>query len=272
MKMQPVVLYRNCPEWKQEEDCAVKSFSCFDSRSLITDSLVIPRYSALPFYKELETDLNYNGSVLINTYNQHRYIADLGEWYMDLRGLTPRTWDDVSKIPDEGPFVLKGETNSKKYNWNTHMFANNKKEAIKVHSNLLEDSLISSQKIYIREYIPLEKLSDGLQGLPITREYRFFVYKRIILSGGFYWSSHVDQVSGVDPEEVPKDFLNEVIDKVQNSEIYPPDFYVIDVAKTMTGDWIVIELNDGSMSGLSENDPCVMYGNLRIAIEKDWNK
>lgn len=38
---------------------------------------------------------------------------------------------------------------------------------------------------------------------------------------------------------------------------------MIDVAQTESGDWIVIELNDGQMSGLSENNPEILYKNLK---------
>jgi hypothetical protein len=154
------------------------------------------------------------------------------------------------------------------------MFAKNKHEAINVHSRLVNDSLLQYQNIYIREYVGLEKLCDGLSDLPITREYRFFVYKDAILSGGFYWSSYIDEIEEmgiyVSPEEVPKEFLNKIITKIQNTELSePPNFYVIDVAKTANGDWILIELNDGQMSGLSENNPEVLYKNLKQAIEND---
>jgi hypothetical protein len=116
----------------------------------------------------------------------------------------------------------------------------------------------------------LEKLAEGLQGLPVTREYRFFVYKDVILSGGFYWSSHVDELSGeVNPDEVPIEFLNKIIDKIQNTELSePPNFYVLDVAKTQSGEWILVEVNDGSMSGLSENNPEVLYKNLQRELIK----
>jgi hypothetical protein len=272
--MKPIVLYRNDVDWRQEEKTVRKYFDCVDSRMLLKDNLVIARFSALPFYKEQEQDLKYVGCRMINTYEQHQYIADLGNWYMDLAEFTPYTWDALHTIPDEGPFVLKGETNSKKFLWNTHCFAKDKKAAIEVHSRLMADSMLQYQKIYIRQYIPLEALSDGLQGLPITREYRFFVYKRQILSGGFYWSSHSDDIreAGIEinPDEVPREFLNAIIDKIQNTELSePPTYYVIDLAKTAEGKWILIELNDGMMSGLSDNDPDVLYSNLKLELEKE---
>jgi hypothetical protein len=155
------------------------------------------------------------------------------------------------------------------------MYAENKQDAIKVHSRLCEDSLIQYQKIYIREYVPLDILTEGFRGLPITREYRFFIFKNQILSCGFYWSSHFEELKELgytfDPSEVPDNFIKSVIEQVQTTQSGPaPNFYVIDVAKTRAGEWIVVELNDGSMSGLSENDPEVMYGNL-AKILKDEN-
>ncbi|MCK9567857.1 ATP-grasp domain-containing protein [Candidatus Pacearchaeota archaeon] len=272
--MKPVILFRNDIDWRQEEQVVRKYFACVDSRMLLRDNLVISRFSALPFYLEQERDLNIVGCKMINTYEQHRYIADLGNWYMDLSSFTPHTWDELHNIPTDGPFVLKGETNSKKFLWNTHCFAKDKKAAIEVHGRLMADSMLQYQKIYIRKYVPLEVLSSGLQGLQITREYRFFVYKKTILSGGFYWSSHSDDIRAegisINPDEVPREFLNAIIDKIQNTELSePPTYYVIDVAKTAAGEWILIELNDGQMSGLSDNDPDVLYSNLKKALEDD---
>jgi hypothetical protein len=261
----PVILYRNDVDWKNEAEIANKYFRCVPSRcSCGSKDLVIPRFSALPFYNELEKDLSIIGAQLINSYEQHRYIADLGNWYYDLAEFTPYTWRNLYEIPDNGPFILKGETNSKKFYFKELMYAENKTEAIKIHGLLTKDSVLQYQHIYIRQYVELEKLAEGLQGLPITREYRFFVFKDVVLSGGFYWSSHIDELSGeVNPDEVPRDFLNKIIDKIQHTELSePPNFYVLDVAKTKKGEWILVEVNDGSMSGISENDPEVLYKNF----------
>jgi hypothetical protein len=71
----------------------------------------------------------------------------------------------------------------------------------------------------------------------------------------------------IDPSEVPQEFLQKVMWKILTTEICdPPDYYVIDVAKTESGEWIVVELNDGQMSGLSENNPDTLYGNLKQVL------
>jgi hypothetical protein len=45
-----------------------------------------------------------------------------------------------------------------------------------------------------------------------------------------------------------------------------PRFYTIDIAKDSIGNWIVIELNDGQMSGLSEVDMEMFYKGLKANL------
>lgn len=241
----------------------VNDFYCTESRTadVCKNSLIVGRYSVLPFYDLVEEDMRLNGSKLINSYRQHRYIADLRHWYDDLSGLTPKTWRFSEQLPENKSFILKGETNSKKFLWDTHMFAKDKNDVSRVYCNLQDDSLLSTQDIYVREYVPLETYCIGLHGLPVTKEFRFFVLDGKVIAGGFYWSSYTEELGDRVPkvEEVPVSFLNEVISKIGDKAM----FYVIDVAKTKSGDWIVIELNDGQMSGLSDVVPDELYSNLK---------
>lgn len=174
--MRNIILYRDGDDWQNEVKAAKVNFPITNSRMEIkAGDLVIPRFSALPFYKEQEFDINYVGARMINTFSEHRYIADLMNWYEDLKDYTPKTYTRLIDLPEKGPFILKGETNSKKYNWKTHMFAVDKKAAIEVEGRLHTDSLITYQNIYIREYVPLKTFMIGIQGLPITNEFRFFL-------------------------------------------------------------------------------------------------
>lgn len=248
---------------KEERNALEKHFESYSSRMLIrSGDLVIGRYSVLPYYQELESDLRSVGAKLVNTYREHRYVADLQNYVADLGDMTFRTWNfrDIHTLPDDMAFVLKGETNSKKDKWNTHMFAKDKKEAIQVYLRLQDDSLLASQEIYVRQYIPLKKLAEGIGGQPITLEFRFFVLYGQVVSGGYYWSSNLDQLDKVpDTSMVPRSFLQKAIDRVKDKVT----FFVIDVAQTESGDWLVVELNDGQMSGLSENDPNILYRNMK---------
>lgn len=228
----------------------------------LLNKTVIGRFSVLPFYREVQEELKLCGSKLINSYSEHRFVADISNWCEILKDLTPRTWFDLSTLPDDISFVVKGETNSKKFLWDTHMFAKDKKEAVEVYLRLMEDSMISQQRIVFREYVPLRKLDDGLRGLPISEEYRFFVLNGKVVSGAFYWSSYselLEQYSDLGPEQVPQSFIDKILYLV--SPHIP--FFVMDIGRTASGNWIVIELNDAQMSGLSENNPDVLWKNIK---------
>lgn len=263
------ILWRGSLGEESEEQIARKYFRVRDSRVLAQfGDLVIGRYSVLPFYKELEDDLSHCCATLINTHKQHQFVADIANWEPVLRGLTPKTWHSVAEIPDEGPFVLKGATNSRKFHWDTEMFARNRREASEVAYRLSCDTMIGQQNICVRQYVPLRTHMLGLRGLPITHEFRVFVAFGEVLSTGYYWSSHAEELreAGVDlsPSCIPQNFLQTVIDKIGNQCC----FYTVDVAQTQDGSWIVIELNDGQMSGLSENDPEILYRELARVVDR----
>jgi len=268
--MKPVILYRHSVMEHTELDAAKQRFTCVDSILDVPDnSLVIARYSVLPFYKEVERDLLKRGSKLLNTYHQHRFVADLGNYTELLGELTPRTYL-LEDTPDTGPFVVKGETNSKRSLWKTHMYAADKREAIQVACRLMEDSLISEQRIYVRDFVPLETFGVGVDGVPIAREFRFFVLDGQVLCGAYYWANHTEflaehNIPTPQASEVPQEFLKRVTEAVGANV----RFYVIDVAKTASGEWIVVELNDGQQSGLSENEPEKLYGALATHLRDD---
>ncbi len=270
--MSNIVLYRSPgSEFEEEElpsiaDNFVATHSRLDVKA---GDLVIGRYSVLPFYKELDADIKRIGAKLINSYAEHRYIADISQWAYDLEGLTPKTYSRLSEAPGDGPWIVKGETNSKKYLWNSHMFAKNRREAAEIVRELQNDGVIGSQRIFLRDYVPLYKLGEGTNGLPISEEYRFFVLYGKILTGAFYWSSHSAELkdAGLYPLAVDDAaywleaaVLPKIADKAS--------FVVVDVARTAKGDWTVVELNDGQMSGLSDNKPEDLYGAMKRVLDE----
>ncbi len=148
-----IILYRGLDFEREELSEAHQFFECTNRRPEIqAGDLVIGRYSLWPFYADQAKDIDYVGAKLINNYQQHRYIADLQNYVMDLNELTPRIWTSPVDLPDKGQFVLKGETNSRKSNWKRDMFAPDKKAAIEIYARLMDDSLIGQQNIYIRQY------------------------------------------------------------------------------------------------------------------------
>ena len=261
-----MVYMRTSLQEEREFEYAGKSFRATDSRLLIhNNSLVIPRYSALPFYEELESDMKLIDCELINSYAQHKFVADIKNWYPILSDLTPNTYFNLGEVPEQGPFVQKWATNSRKNLWKTHMFANNKKEAIEVYRRLLDDSMISEQDIVIRDYVPLKKLAEGINGLPISEEYRIFFLNHEPIAMGFYWQNFADDLPSIpDINNIPY----RLIEKIGQRICSKINFYVADVARTESGEWVVIELNDGQMSGLSCIEPDVFYESLSNYLNK----
>lgn len=269
-----IVMYRPSLLEDGELEAIQKSFpSMTQSRMNIrSGDLVIGRCCMVPFYNEVARDIEIAGGRVINSYQQHQYAANLGEYITDLEGLTPTTWRSLAEVPkDGGPFVLKGETNSKKHDWKRFMYAPDWQSAGEIYTRLTQDGLVGEQKIYIRQYVPLMKLGEAIGGCPISKEFRFFLYKGKILSGGFYWHSFREDIleqGGEIPDlsEVPNGFLKEVVRRIWDKI----PFVVIDVAQGADGRWWVIELNDGQQSGLSANDPNILFGNLRQALDAEY--
>lgn len=257
--LKPVILFRKSFDLDSEFLKAQEHFNVIESRMLVPkNSLVIGRYSVLPFYKELEFDLGVVGSRLINSYENHRYIASM-DYYYDIAHLTPKSYFELSQITDNKQFILKGRTNSKKNQWNELMFAKNKQEAINIYTQLNNDPFFHEQGIVIREFVPLVELGRSLSGLPFSNEWRFFFYKNDLICYNFYWSS-CDVI--LKKEKCPTSVINCALEAAKIIS-QKTNFFVIDCALTQENKAIVIEVNDGQMSGLSENSPEDLYSNLK---------
>lgn len=256
----PRIYYRNSQTPPEEVEAILRHFpNSADLLGHMREDLVVGRYSVLPFYRDVEREMELHGSRLINSYSQHRYIADF-DWYEDLKDMTPQTWFALHEAPrNRAPFVVKGRTNSRKHEWDTHMYAETFEDAVRVAGRLYQDSLIGQQDIIVREYVPLRTLEVGLHGLPFSNEWRFFFLEGTLLSYGFYWTiaearGEIDQ-TGI---EFAKAAARHIAHRVP--------FFAIDIAEKAEGGWTVIEVNDGQMSGLSENDPDELYGNLARSL------
>lgn len=262
----PQILFRSdfSPAAEEELKVAEKYFPVIRYRTEAKPgTVIIPRYSALPYHRELEIDIKNRGGELINTTKQHTYIADF-HYYKDVQEYTPKTWFDVRSIINDGytgPFVLKGKTNSRKYDWAKSMYAHNLHNLYMVDSELRNDAHIGAQEIIYRQYVPLVTYAVGINGIRYTNEWRFFCYRDKILSYGYYWSTAAEEIihkkSCLTTEAIDFAKMLATIISVKTN------FFVLDVAEKEAGGWTLIEVNDGTMSGLSENNPETLYWELR---------
>ena len=261
-------LFRIWNEDEEEFNIASEylDFPVFRFRSEIpNDQKVIGRYSVLPFRKELGEELELKNSHLINSYSQHKYIADF-EYYEDIKDYTPETWFQWYDLP-EGEYIVKGKTNSRKFQWKHQMFASSKEEVPNIVSRLMDDSLVRDQGVIVRKFEKLTTYLEGMNGLPVTNEWRFFLYKDKIIDWGYYWADEPD----CQPYESPPHECFQLVHKVKHIVKEKTNFYVIDVGEKQDGTWTVIELNSGEMSGLSLIEPRRFYHNFNKILKEEQN-
>lgn len=271
--MAPIVLFRKQFDSDGEATSAAQHLPLVGLRTQVpANSLVIGRYACLPYYGELAADLAEKGSRLINSPSQHSYIANF-DYYEHIREHTFPTWFSFQDIPAhlrEAPFVVKGRTNSRKLQWASHMFAETFKAAIALSSELANDPLIGPQGLLIRQYVPLETFEVGINGTPITNEWRMFFYKGTLIASGYYWAILDDlslaEAARSDFEARGVPFAKMVAGILQEHT----NFFVIDIARTESGDWRVVEVNDGQQSGLNYFIAAdELYRNLAQALAED---
>lgn len=250
-----------------EELCASQHFNCYSLRSQIKpNDLVVCRYSALPFFNELVLDIHNVGAQLLNNYSAHQYCASF-DYYYDIEELTFKSWERLDMVPrslHSQPFVVKGRTNSRKQEWTTKMFAQDFRSASNIAAELMCDGLIGQQGVIIRKYEPLETFETSVSGLPFTNEWRTFFLGDSLLSYGYYWGSISDDTKvKMAQEDFEKNGLSIARECARLVSPKIP-FCAIDIAKTKSGQWMVVELNDGQQAGLNSTiNPDSLYTNLK---------
>lgn len=259
---EPILLVRRELMSNYEFQFAARHFRTQESRVLCRDALVIGRYCVLPHYQELERDLQLLGSRLINSWDQHHWIASFA-YYQALREFTPETWDDenIHQCQHPGPFVVKGKMKSRKWQWKSLMFAPTKRDALKLGQRLKDDAEIGEQGVVYRRFVPLRTFGLGKEGLPQTNEWRFFYLHTRRLSYAYYWtgSDYLAQAT-ISSEAIG------LADRIAAIVAKFVPFFVLDLAETEAGDWILIEVNDAQQSVPSEHDLDELYGNLKSAL------
>lgn len=236
---------------------------------------VLARYSVLPFAELVAGELAIVGSKLINSTEQHRYVADAMNWSakgscLERAGLTPWSIDNWYDLP-EGQYIVKGKTNSQKSKWNKLMFCKSVADIPIVAGRLLDNEMIAQQGLIVRPYIPLETFDIGMNEQPVTFEYRTFWYRNPddahaaprMISKGFYWSSWPEYEEAANALwDIELSVVMERANKAASLIGPNVPFFVLDMARTKDGRWIVIEVNDAQQSALSCIDPEGFYSKM----------
>jgi ATP-grasp domain, R2K clade family 3 len=226
-------------------------------------------------YADLFAALSRVGTVLINNPDQYRRTHYLPESYSVIADITPRTvWISTSDVPDidqiaellapfgDSPVIVMDYVKSRKHEWDEACFIPSASDRAAVERIVgrfceLQGSDLHEGLVF-REYVPLRGVgSHPKSGMPLSEEYRTFVLDGKPVLTTTYWEDGT--YSGDAP---PLEQFTPVLQAVQSR------FFTVDLARTVAGGWIIVELGDGQVAGLPEDlDPELFYRALFAELD-----
>lgn len=221
-------------------------------------------------YQQLYDALLQRNLQLINTPKQYQFCHYLPDSYSTIIGFTPKTTfkklegafdiDDFRielEVFGDAPIIVKDYVKSQKHFWSEACFipdASDSKQVAKVVNRFLElQGKDLNEGLVFREFVELEELTNhSKSGMPLTKEFRLFVKEGKAIAQFNYWDEGDYADTSIDLR-----VFQSVISQVQSC------FFTMDIAKTIGGDWIIVELGDGQVAGLPDNaDKTVFYASL----------
>jgi hypothetical protein len=211
-------------------------------------------------YNNFYTNLQKNNLTLINTPEQYKFCHWLPESYETIKDYTPKSvWipngegfsiDQILNrisIFNGGPLILKDYVKSMKHFWNDACFisaSKNKDEVNRVVSNFLKYLYGEPQGgLVFREFLELEPIGiHSKSKMPLTKEFRLLYLNNNLLSIFNYWDE-----GKYDTDEPDINKFNEIAKGINSN------LFTMDIAKTKSGDWAIVELGDGQVAGFPEN-------------------
>lgn len=208
-----------------------------------------------PQYRVLYEALSARNIRLVNDPEQYRHGHHLPENFEAIRDFTPRSvWvnDDlgIDRIMEalaafgDGPVIVKDFVKSRKHEWAEACFipsASDRDVVRRIVGRFLElqgDDL--NEGLVFREYVEFNPIGvHPRSGMPLTEEFRSFWLDGRLVFQSPYWSNGEYGVS-----EPPWDRFAGVAASVRSR------FFTMDLARQRGGDWMIVEIGDGQVSGL----------------------
>ena len=210
------------------------------------------------------------GIQLINSPKEYAKYHLLPGWYSDFEGLTPfSVWNESRDIEDalkltkglEGAFVVKDYVKSRKHEWYDACFIkdiSDKEETFRVINNFIYrqgDNLEGG--VVLRKFESLKSMGRHKDsGMPISEEYRVFVFKGEILISDNYWSENEEVNISEEEVNISEDeyiWIESISGKIESN------FVTIDLARKTDGKLIIMEMGDGQVSGLQQIEAYEFY-------------
>jgi ATP-grasp domain, R2K clade family 3 len=214
------------------------------------------------------------GVYLINTPSQYQTAMEFDKFYGLLGELTPDSvivsnLDDLQTIEAhlQFPMFVRGAVKSNKDQGWAACVARDRDELVAIAKGLLARERRSRGKIVARRLVKFRTVATDKQSFPISREYRAFVHRGVVLAYGFYWDEYQDSIALTPADEGTIRTLS-----IEAARRVGAPFVAVDVGQLENGDWIVIEMSDGQFAGLSQVAVFELWSKLaEISIEVDGN-
>ncbi|MDD3404025.1 MAG: ATP-grasp domain-containing protein [Hespellia sp.] len=207
-------------------------------------------------YRAFYSQLEQRGMILINSPEEYERYHTLPGWYEEFKEYTAESiWENQGSLDNalemtkglEGPYIVKDYVKSRKHEWYDACFIKNiadRENAGKIISNFIQ-----RQGTDLVGGIVLRRLEDlkcigfhEKSGMPLSEEYRIFVYAGKIHILDDYWKNN-QSITLSDDE---RKWIGAIAEKIKSN------FVTIDLARRTDGTIIIMELGDGQVSGLQQ--------------------
>lgn len=220
-------------------------------------------------YRDFFQQLEAVGIVLINTPEEYEKYHLLPNWYDDFSEKTSESFWTESDNPDEilqkinqenGGFIVKDYVKSRKHEWYDACYIPNIEDtanARKVITNFVSrqaEALVGG--IVLRRFENLKQMGFHEQsGMPISKEYRVFIFAGRVLAIDDYWT----EKHNVELSREEYDWLESIARTVKSN------FVAVDLARKQDGELIIMEFGDGQVSGLQQIIPEEFYQTFEMS-------
>lgn len=216
-------------------------------------------------YNVLYDALTQRGLKLINSPAEYELSQSIPLWYPILKDQTPESiWipgetftkdqiDQAVSMFGDSPIMIKDYMKSRKQDWFEACYIQSAADNDEVHRvtnnflNLQGDTLVGG--LVYRKFIELEQIGIHAKiKMPLVNEWRIFVLNGKVVDTMPYWQD-AEYTGEVPVFDIP--------------QIDVP-FYSLDIAKTLSGEWKIIEIGCGGCSGIpAHRKPKDFYNKLK---------
>jgi hypothetical protein len=200
--------------------------------------------------RRLDVALQDRGYSLFTSPEAYAEAVYLPSYYTKISDHSPPTaWTEgrdldkawrAARSLGEGPWIVTDYIKSAKQRWQSACFIPHRADRA-TFEEICQELLRYRGEHFaggfvFKQYVPLAQLGEGAFGAPLCEEYRLFFFRHELLAAAPY-----DRLGGTERDfaryaEVARRFHSELL--------------TIDVARTATGGWLILDVGDGGVSAL----------------------